>query len=96
MTPKTRDELVEVMATAIGEHEGSPGWTQYVTPAEFYLTALEAAGCAVVPVEATEEMRRHFRYCLGFSPNEPAGLAEDRFEMAMRNALAASPFKASQ
>ena len=67
MKPSNRTELVEVMARAInGGLEGPVNnqdatrqmrqWNLALALAADALTALEQAGCAVVPVEATEEM----------------------------------------
>ena len=59
MTPRNRAELVEVMARAYCKCEGYPSemWRAYDGDADAVLTALENAGCVVVPREATEEMR---------------------------------------
>lgn len=65
----TRDQLVETMARAMCrddfgevEHEGHvvadrpENWTPYIPLATAALTAIEAAGMRVVPVEPTEAM----------------------------------------
>ena len=67
MKPSNRTELVEVMARAInGSLEGPVNnqdatrqmrqWNLALALAADALTALEQAGCAVVPVEITDEM----------------------------------------
>ena len=61
-SPATRAELIEVMARAIYEASGiGIDWEDmnpipYRVDAEVALTAIEAAGCSVVPNEATNMM----------------------------------------
>lgn len=54
---KTREDLIEVMATAMGLEEPNEFWTDTARAA---LTAIEAAGAVVVPKVATKEMVRAF------------------------------------
>lgn len=57
MTPT--DTLREAVARAIAVRDGSDGlnWTAYASDADAALSAIEAAGWLVVPVEPTEPMR---------------------------------------
>ena len=52
----TRDQIIETMARALREYEASnpPMWRGFDAEATAALSALEAAGLAVVPVEPTE------------------------------------------
>lgn len=62
----TRDEIVEVMARALAEHDGRDPdaaatwfggnkiWVEYESDAKAALSALDAAGMRVVPVEPSE------------------------------------------
>ncbi len=54
--PADRDALIDLMARS------NPAWSErvhddFVLDAAQVLTAIEAAGCVVVPLEATEGMR---------------------------------------
>jgi hypothetical protein len=53
-TPATREEVVELMAKAVVQSGLSSGWKGWIDDAKAVLTALEAAGLCIVPVEATE------------------------------------------
>ena len=102
-TPTTREEVIEVMARALHKDEwaGQPGpepfkvarnyWMKSATAA---LEALEAAGLAVVPVEATEEM--DLRGCesdLCDYSDAPSGLQSDSVKSIYTAMLDASPYK---
>jgi hypothetical protein len=66
----TRDQLIETMARALAReewpHAGADAraswehnrWPDYVREATATLTAIEAAGMRVVPVEPSEKMKR--------------------------------------
>jgi hypothetical protein len=53
MTPNNREELVELMAAAMGLEEPNEFWRD---TARAVLTALDTAGIDLVPRVATEEM----------------------------------------
>jgi len=62
--PADRAALIELMAHAnplCGLNATGYELDNYLNDAEAVLTAIEAAGCAVVPVEATEEMQNTAR-----------------------------------
>ena len=65
MSPKDRDELVKTLSLALSHLTvDDDKWLfpdECVESAEYVLDALEAAGCTVVPNEATEEMLNSVR-----------------------------------
>jgi hypothetical protein len=103
-TPATRDEVVELMARAYCESDGLPAddmvtatgnplWFSYAGDMRAVITALEAAGLVIVPVEATEgqesaALDAHATAEPYASPFGPAGT----FQTAYRAMVAASPY----
>jgi len=84
----TREDLIETMARAYGAKWGprastldaelvrqATTWRRYVAEMETALAAIEAAGCAVVPVVATVSMIRKADTALDFW-KEANGLAQ--------------------
>lgn len=84
---QTREALVEVMLLAMSEHHsGNAGEARRIVDAQ--LSALEAAGVRLVPVEATEEMLEHAFGSINYTEPSPSEDAE-RVYGAM---LSASPY----
>jgi hypothetical protein len=83
---QTREALVEVMLLAMSEHHsGNAGEARRIVDAQ--LSALEAAGVRLVPVEATEEMRQ-----AAVDPLIEWGFMKEGLAEALRAAIAASPY----
>lgn len=84
MTPKDRDELADWLGKALG-HDMNTG--------EAVLQNLEAAGLAIVPVEATEEQADRMRGCDMLSSDRPAHSGRHWYEQMYHFAIAASPYR---
>ena len=92
--PTDRAALIEVMAgewlpsDAIENPDRWPqGWRDAAILANSLLTAIESAGCAVVPMEATENM-----WCAAsFSIHQD--LMADEIKAILAEGIAASPYR---
>jgi len=93
-TPKDRGELLTLIGDAIWADQyldrlpagdSDPKWLSILGHADAALAAIEAAGCAVVPVEATPEMRARGA--------DQAYVAKARAQSTWHAMLSASPFR---
>jgi hypothetical protein len=89
-TLKNREELVRMLADALNSANSSRQdavWTTEMV-ADVCISALEAAGLAVVPVEPTEEMVKatSLKY-------KPAPLQQASARRSYKRMLASSPFR---
>lgn len=86
-SPKNREQLVTAIARVIDD-KNDFDWNACVEDANAILAALEAAGCAVVPVDATGDMLNAYSSAIHYWLDE-IGEDADVFK-AM---LAASPYR---